>query len=222
MNLTTLLEWCRRHHLVATCIVVVAVYFIGFRVVYCVIEGCTHPADWLFHLPAEAQAAWVGSLGTLVAVWWGFVLFWQDRREKHEAQRVAAKPAAYSLIKELEAIDDRFKKLGLLHPQAARILATSAKAGRLRQELVNVDAASYAILRDDEVAGLTQLNGDIEAFNDAVGRYGSDLNYGGSTAEDLLRFAQSVHRHTGGLLSTLRSRYSSTSLRALEASDAKS
>src|SRR5258705_13942583 len=118
-NLTAALGWCRRHFVATTCIAMVAFYFIGFRLYYCVKEGCTHPADWWFHLPAEAQAIWVGSLATVVTVWWAVILFRQDRREKDEVQRTAAQPAVYQLISELEVIQASFNKLPLVHPQAA-------------------------------------------------------------------------------------------------------
>jgi hypothetical protein len=153
-------------------------------------------------------------------VWWGFILFWQDRQEKREAQRKAAQPSVYPLIIELEAIRARFNRLGLSHPQAAKILALSAKKGGLKQELVNLNPTSFALLRDDEIAGLNKLNKELEAFNDAVRRYGTDLNYGGSTADDLLHLGHVVQRHVDEALNSLGSRYIARGqARLLEASD---
>ncbi len=218
MRMSTMLRWCRRHILVATGIAIVAFYFIGFRFYYCAKEGCTHPADWWFHLPAEAQAAWVGSLGTLVAVWWGFVLFWQDRQQKREITRKAARPAVYPLISQIEAIEHRFNNLGLLHSEAAKILAVSAKSGELKQDLLAVNA-SLALLQDDDVAALAELNAALEELNDAASRCGTDLDYGGTTGEDLLFLAQKVQDCIREALSLLRSRYTIRRVRILEASD---
>jgi hypothetical protein len=219
MNLTRVLNWCRRHLLVVTCIILVAFYFIGFRIYYCAYEDCTHPANWWFHLPAESQAAWLESLGTLVAVWWGFILFWQERREKREAQRRAAQPAAYLFISEIEPVHDRFKQLTLEHPEAPTLLAIKAKKGELKQALPGMDGTFLGMLQDDEAAELSQLNKELIQFNDAVSRCGSDLNYGGTTGDDLLFRAKSIHRLVGVILDTLRSRYAPRPPLLLEPSD---
>jgi len=97
MNLTDGLDWCRRHRRLAGGIAIVALHFIGFRVYYCVAEGCTHPANWWFHLPDESQAAWIEALGALSAVWWGGFLFWTERLEKQAIQRKLAEPRIRTL-----------------------------------------------------------------------------------------------------------------------------
>jgi len=215
VGLTNVLGWCRKHRVLATTIGIVAFYFIGYRFYYCVNEGCTHPADWWFHLGAEGQAAWVGSLGTLVAVWWGFVLFWQERREKRELQRKAAQPVAYQLISELEAIERKINNSGIFHPEAAKILAISTRHGKLNFDLLNVVTA-FALLRDDEVSALVKLNKSLEDFNGAAQRSGTDMSHAGSTGDDLLFYLKSARGCVVEVLGMLRSRYTNPPAKILE------
>jgi hypothetical protein len=202
------LTWSSRHRLAATCLATVVVYIVGFRVHYCVTDGCTHPADWWFHLRAEAQAAWAGSVGTLVAVWWSFSLFWREREDKRQGRRKAAMAIAHDFITKLQGLRGDFEKLRLEYPdQAPMVVSKAAKRGDLRYALVDVGPSSLTLLQDDELAGLRGLNKELARLNEAARRSGGDLAPDGPNVKDLLLLAKIVETRIGGVLGLLTSRY---------------
>ncbi len=197
--------WCKGHPLWAGGIGVVATYWIGFDIYYCSIEGCTHPANWWFHLSDEPLATWLGSLGALTAVWWGFFLFSRDRREKRELARKRAMPVAVALNEELDGILRDFDRLGVQSPQAAKALQIRMNAGSIeaisipKLEGASANSTFLESIGGDEVDQLFTLLKSIRRYNDLVSRQGGDVNYGGSTAGDLLNQYETIKSQVGQL-----------------------
>jgi hypothetical protein len=187
----------------------IASYFVAFQFYYCVVEGCTHPANWLFHLPAEAQAAWVGSLGTLVAVWSAFALFWQEANEKREANRKAVQPIAYELLPKLTAIVHKFRRYLTPIPGAEIMLMKCARDGSLDKLTLPADTVWFSLLQDDEISALTELNALFNRYNLALDQYrvDGDLETHKSWALDLLHLMKAAESKTAALVIVLRTRY---------------
>lgn len=186
-------DWCKSHPIWAVSIAAATIYWIGFRIYYCSIEGCTHPADWWFHLDDEPQAAWLGSLGALAAVWWGFFLFSRDRREKQELARKRVMPVAAALHEELQGVLQYFAALGAQGSQATSAFQVHMQKGSIvaigvpKLTAAFTNPAFVESIGSDEADQLYTLLESIRRYNEFVGRQATSGSYGGPTAGDFLQ-----------------------------------
>lgn len=203
LSLSRCIEWCKGHPLWAAVFGAVAAYWIGFRIYYCSIEGCTHPANWWFHLEDEPQATWLGSLGALTAVWWGFFLFSRDRREKRELARKRAMPVAEALDEELKGVLAHFAQLGAQSPQATSALQLQIKKGSIgaigipKLEGASTNLAFLECISGDAADQLFTALHSIRRYNEFAGKQGANSGDAGSAARDLLSQYHNIEREVG-------------------------
>lgn len=209
LSLSRYIEWCKDHPLWASGIGAVAAYWIGFRIYYCSIEGCTHPANWWFHLEDEPQATWLGSLGALTAVWWGFFLFSRDRREKRELARKRAMPVAEALYEELQGVLDHFARLGAESSEATLALQLQIKKGAIGAiGIPNLEGASTNLaflecISGEDVDQLFTALHSIRRYNEFAGKQGANSGDAESAAGDLLSQYHNIKREVDELRAAL-------------------
>jgi hypothetical protein len=174
MNFAGVREWRRQHPWWTGALAALFIYFASFRLYYCIREGCTHPADWWFHLSEDSRAGWIEAIGTLTAVWWGFALFLREYREKLDRQRREAQPAAYRLIHELTEVQAYFTPLRVEYAESKTIIHHRIKDGELRAvETTGLRATSDSpdfgrTFRSDDVTRLLTLLETIDSYNQEV------------------------------------------------------
>jgi hypothetical protein len=199
-----------RPRLVA-CVGAALLYLVAFRVLYCVREGCTHPADWWFHLRAESQAAWAGSLGTAAAVWWGVFLYRAESRSKREIQRRLALPAARRLIGQVQ---HALKPL-IAVPQDQRQAVKYVRIKR-HESIKPADTSELRVVTDkpafaqtfqaDEVGALLDLVEELDHLNREVAEMATDPEPDKGASGVVWR-VERIRQKAHELLGMLRGRY---------------